>query len=145
MIRIRYFAQKDVTRPAPYWQVGFRDPKDGFTFKPFIGHYSKFHAHDLAEKLNHAVDEFIATNEMPKPDDRLLVPKIVDPNNPLESEERLSKLAIWMSNTERLEEMWSGAVIDKISELKTMIHSAISYLKIEVQKDSAGNWYIRKR
>lgn len=144
MIKILYLAKKDGTRAAPHWQVGYCDPKNSFTFKPLIGYYSKHDAHDLAEKLNHAIDEFVTVNEMPSPDDKLLTRKIVDPNDLLEPEKRFSALAIWMSNTERIEEMWSGTVIDKILELKNIILNALKHFDYEVEKDSAGNWHIRK-
>jgi hypothetical protein len=144
MIKSRYFAQKDGKTASPCWQVGCNDPKNNFTFKPLVGYYSKRDARDLAEKLNHAIDEFIAINEMPNSDNKLLAPKIIDPNDLLESEKRLSALAIWMSNTERLEAAWSGSVINKILELRNMLLNALQHFDHKVKKDSAGNWHIRK-
>ena len=145
VIKIRYLAQKDGTMASSYWQVGYNDQKNGFTFKPLVGYYSKQIAHDIAEKLNHAVDEFITINEMPNPDEKLLTRKIADPNDPLESEERLNALQIWMANTDRLEERWAGTVIEKIVELKNMISNALTYTDHVITKDSAGNWHIKKQ
>lgn len=150
MIKITYFALKDPEKmSSPYWQVGYRNPKDRYHFIPVAPykHYTKGDSHALAELLNEAVKRHSDLNDIPEGNSNtLLGVNVFDPNDASESQKSLDILSTWLSSTERLCEHMKGTLIDKVDELKNITINLLEAVEnVDIQKDSLGSWRAFKK
>jgi len=125
--------------------IGYKDIHSGMEFKPVLTvKVGKYQSERIAKAINEAIDEHLRLNEMPEAKYGLLGPDVFDPNDPLEGEERRSRMALWLANTERLEELSKGPWMDKVRELKHVMIECLKHYNFKVTQDEAGNYRVTR-
>ncbi len=100
------------------------------------------HAHAVADALNNSISDFLELNNLPNENIQIIARKGEDPNDPDEELVACDRLSAWLNASERLADLWKGALIDKISEIKCMILNVANNGKRYTVRQDMGNWVV---
>lgn len=130
---------------ATKWEVGVESCSQGKVdeFESAVfGQWSKFDANKIAEALNKSVDKFVQDNGL-KLLERPLLSRIPDPDDPTMKTVPFDRLAQWLTDTDKLPELWAGSLLDEIRRVRDLVEAHVKAARnVTCKKDPDGTWHI---